>query len=322
MNYYEILGLNRNASNDDIKKSYRKLAMKYHPDRNKGDTVAEEQFKKVNKAYSILSDEKKKRDYDYSLDVQKNSPFSYQSRRSNAQNMQDFADIINEFYKKSQRQKDISGNFSNFRTQEENENIKRQSRQSYHYYSGREKKESPNSESLKKIPTKVMKLNFWESIFGTEKNYEFMFQKKKLKTHFTIPPGVDEKSEFFLDIKKYNIKKIIKFKINKDKYFIRKDLDLYVNIITPKKTKNILLSYWKKTYDIKLGDNLKEGTFLMLNGLGVRKGNNVGNLYLKIHFLPENYNSLPLSDKNFYKNKGCTMRVLNNHIQRNVNNHM
>lgn len=62
--YYEILGIQKNASLDDIKKAYRKLAMKYHPDRNPGDKSAEEHFKEVAEAYAVLSDEQKRANYD------------------------------------------------------------------------------------------------------------------------------------------------------------------------------------------------------------------------------------------------------------------
>ena len=65
-NYYEVLGVQRNASEADIKKAYRQLAKKYHPDMNKGDKAAEaeEKFKEVNEAYSVLSDAEKRRQYD------------------------------------------------------------------------------------------------------------------------------------------------------------------------------------------------------------------------------------------------------------------
>lgn len=64
MNYYETLGINKDASKDEIKKAYRKLAMKYHPDRNKGNKSAEEKFKQANEAYAVLSDPEKKQQYD------------------------------------------------------------------------------------------------------------------------------------------------------------------------------------------------------------------------------------------------------------------
>lgn len=62
--YYEVLGLARGASDDDIKKAYRKLAKQYHPDLNPGDATAEEKFKSVNEAYEVLSDKDKKARYD------------------------------------------------------------------------------------------------------------------------------------------------------------------------------------------------------------------------------------------------------------------
>ena len=62
--YYQILGVKKNASQDEIKKAYRKLAMKYHPDHSKGDKAAEEKFKKISEAYAVLSDKEKRKEYD------------------------------------------------------------------------------------------------------------------------------------------------------------------------------------------------------------------------------------------------------------------
>lgn len=63
-NYYEVLGVSKNASADEIKKAYRQLAMKYHPDRNPNNKEAEEKFKEAAAAYEVLSDENKRRQYD------------------------------------------------------------------------------------------------------------------------------------------------------------------------------------------------------------------------------------------------------------------
>lgn len=62
--YYELLAVNRNASEEEIKKAYRKLALKFHPDRNQGDKQAEEKFKEVSEAYQVLSDPQKRAQYD------------------------------------------------------------------------------------------------------------------------------------------------------------------------------------------------------------------------------------------------------------------
>ena len=67
-NYYEILGVDKKATPEEIKAAYRKLAMKYHPDRNQGDEAAAEKFKEVNEAHETLSDQQKRAAYDYELE--------------------------------------------------------------------------------------------------------------------------------------------------------------------------------------------------------------------------------------------------------------
>lgn len=62
--YYHILGVSKNASPGEIKRAYRKLALRYHPDRNKGDRAAEEKFKEISEAYAVLSDPEKRKPYD------------------------------------------------------------------------------------------------------------------------------------------------------------------------------------------------------------------------------------------------------------------
>ena len=62
--YYKILGVEKTSSQDEVKNAFRKLAMKYHPDKTKGDKAAEEKFKEVNEAYEVLRDPEKRKKYD------------------------------------------------------------------------------------------------------------------------------------------------------------------------------------------------------------------------------------------------------------------
>lgn len=92
--YYEVLGVNRNATSDELKKAYRKLALQYHPDRNSNDPTAEEKFKEATEAYEVLSDSKKREAYDR---------FGHQGVQGgfqggfNPETFADFTDIFGDF---------------------------------------------------------------------------------------------------------------------------------------------------------------------------------------------------------------------------------
>jgi curved DNA-binding protein len=91
--YYKILGVNKSASDQELKKAYRKLAMKYHPDHTKGDKNAEEKFKKISEAYAVLSDKEKRKQYDTF------GSNGFQQRYSQEDIFRgfDFGDILREF---------------------------------------------------------------------------------------------------------------------------------------------------------------------------------------------------------------------------------
>jgi len=91
--YYKILGVNRTANEAEIKKAYRKLAMKYHPDHAKGDKAAEEKFKKISEAYAVLSDKDKRQEYDTFGSEGFRQRFSQEDIFRNA----DLGDIFREF---------------------------------------------------------------------------------------------------------------------------------------------------------------------------------------------------------------------------------
>jgi len=91
--YYKILGLNKSASAEEIKKAYRKMAMKYHPDHTKGDKAAEETFKQISEAYAVLSDKEKRKQYD----TFGSSGFHQRYSQEDIFRGFDFGDIFKEF---------------------------------------------------------------------------------------------------------------------------------------------------------------------------------------------------------------------------------
>ena len=104
-NYYDILGVTKSASDEEIKKAYKKMTMQHHPDRNKWDTKAEAKFKEINEAYQTLGDTKKKANYDQFGSAEGQpwfgwgqggfSGFQWQSRQ--AQDFGGFEDIFSQF---------------------------------------------------------------------------------------------------------------------------------------------------------------------------------------------------------------------------------
>ncbi|KDR95141.1 curved DNA-binding protein [Peptoclostridium litorale DSM 5388] len=108
--YYKILGLEKNAKKEEIKKAYRKLAKKYHPDKNAGNKESEEKFKEINEAYEVLGDEKKKAKYDnmssgykfsegYEFDPSKYGFGSWkESQKTAGSKSRDFSDFFDMFF--------------------------------------------------------------------------------------------------------------------------------------------------------------------------------------------------------------------------------
>lgn len=96
-NYYKILGVSERADEADIKRAYRKLALKYHPDRNPGDKFAEDKFKKVTEAYQILGDAKKRSDYDLTRSASARWTTTQTPYRAQHTHFDDVFDIFDNF---------------------------------------------------------------------------------------------------------------------------------------------------------------------------------------------------------------------------------
>lgn len=133
-NYYDILGVQKTASTEEIKKAYRNLAFKYHPDRNPGDAAAEEKFKKITEAYDVLGDDSKRRMYDmggFTANQSYNNSSSYNGNayRSSYNTENPFGDwfTANESYNSGEQE---------------------QNQQRYYYYSSNKKPRRPSRKTV------------------------------------------------------------------------------------------------------------------------------------------------------------------------------
>lgn len=101
MDYYKILNVPTNADSEEIKRAYRNLAKKYHPDKNSEDSYAEEKFKQINEAYSVLSDTQKRNDYDFFRYNSSSTQTSEHKNASNRSKRYSQTQSYNEYYENS-----------------------------------------------------------------------------------------------------------------------------------------------------------------------------------------------------------------------------
>ena len=131
MDYYRILEIKEDADFSDIKKKYRKLAIKYHPDKNPGDDEAVKKFREITEAYEVLGDEKKRKEYD---NKRKFKNGQENKKNENLKNRNDFSDnnfsFGKEFFKSASEMKEMFENSFNLnkmgkkKVEMEKENIK------------------------------------------------------------------------------------------------------------------------------------------------------------------------------------------------------
>ncbi|HTS76584.1 MAG TPA: molecular chaperone DnaJ [Bryobacteraceae bacterium] len=156
--YYQTLGVGRDASEDDIRKAYRKLARKHHPDLNPGDKAAEERFKKVQEAYDILSDPKKKTMYDqYGFYSENGMPGGAGGAGQRAPHMDfggfDFGDAFSRGGTGARRPAEESANFQDIFSQ----------------WFGRQHAEEPAPRPQKGSDLEYgLSIDFWQAIRGTQ----------------------------------------------------------------------------------------------------------------------------------------------------------
>jgi curved DNA-binding protein len=278
--YYEVLGVAKDASADDIKKSFRKLAVKYHPDRNQGDSAAEEKFKEINEAYAVLSDPEKRKKYD-----------TFGSTDFHQQYSQE--DIFRNF--------DFSGTFKDMGMGGGEDIFSR-------LFGGTFRR---SSTGFRRGPQRGSDLSlevsvaFREAAMGAERLVAFRRNGVREELKVKIPAGVDNGSRIRISGKGSDGENggpsgdlFLEVKVAPDASFTRDGGDLFVERTIRFSEACLGVSLEVPTLEepkrIKVPAGIQPGTKIRLKGCGVKAlGSNAkGDLYVKIGIhIPEGLNS-------------------------------
>jgi len=280
--YYKVLGVDKSASQDELKKAFRKLAVKYHPDRNPGDKTAEDKFKELNEAYAVLSDPKKKQEYD-----------TYGSSGFHKQYSQE--DIFRNF--------DFGGTFRDM-GMDQNEDI-------FSRLFGLGGKSKRGCSGFKSGPRKgadhemETDISFRDAAHGCEKVIAFRRNGIREELKVKIPAGVDNGSKIRISGKGapgeaggqagdlFLITRVLP-----DPVFTRDGGDLFVERPIPFSGACLGMSLDVPTLEgdkrIKVPAGIQPGTKIRLKGCGIKplSSNAKGDLFVRITIrVPENLNA-------------------------------
>lgn len=274
--YYQILGVSKNASYDEIKKAYRKLAMIYHPDRNQGDKEAEEKFKDINEAYDVLSDAEKRKKFDSLGNTQKEDDFYNYGKKYNTSDDDDDDDWAwLDFYKK------YKGN-SWFNTDKFSEFFKDVfGKATSSFNKGRDYYASYN-------------ISLLEAYYGTKITMDDVLGKK---LSLEIKPGI--KTDQVLKVKGYGYPNsngenpgdfYLRILVNKDNLFLRRGDELFteinIDIFTVLTGGKVLVSTFKGDINVNIEKNIEAGKQLRIPGYGmpIYGTNMFADLYIKVKY--------------------------------------
>lgn len=285
--YYKILEVNRTATQAEIKKSYRRLAMLYHPDRNKNNPKAEERFKEIAEAYAVLSDVDKRQKYDQISGYQsQQTSTSYDSesyRHTGSWYNEDYSDD-EDLYEEPQDSSKFSEFFKNFFSRFKSS---RYSDNYDHLFKGED------------LHGKIT-IDLEEAYLGSTRILNMNYEKLRLK----VKPGI--KNEQILKIKEHGKESkygdargdlYVRIVIKPHPYFERRKNDLYckldVNIFKALLGGKVSLKTFKGEMSINIPRGTPHGKVLRLKGMGMPDyefPQLYGDLYVKIrHKIPAKF---------------------------------
>jgi curved DNA-binding protein len=277
--YYKILGVDKNATKDDIKKVFRRLAKKYHPDKNPGDKASEEKFKEVTEANEVLSDPEKRKKYD--------------QLGSNWKQYQNAGTEANGGYRNYQSGNQgegatYSGNFDELFG-----NVGGFSDFFESFFGGKTNYSKQSNPRKGKDYEASLSISLEEAHHGTEK--EFTLDGKKIRIKIT--PGIDhgkklrlkhqgsegiaggEKGDLYINIK---IENHSHFERNGNDLYCNLDVDLFTAILGGK---NPLKTLDGKTINVNIPPETESGTTFRIKEMGMHHSNNLnlrGDLFVKV----------------------------------------
>ena len=285
--YYKILGVQKTASAEEIKKASRKLAMKYHPDHAKGDKSAEEKFKKISEAYAVLSDKEKRKEYD----TFGSEGFRQRFSQEDIFRGFDFGDIFREFGFGG-------GDFSNAGGGARRFSFGTGS--PFNYSGAQQHGRTKGSDLVYELP-----LTLREVASGTSKVITFQHQGRSENLTVKIPKGLIAGKKLRLAGKGNpspyggpagNL--YVKAKVLNDPVFSSEEYDLYIN--RELKLSEAILGTTvsvptidDKQLSLKIPPGTKSGTKMRLSGHGLpdMKDNKKGDLYVRIQVkIPQHLN--------------------------------
>lgn len=268
MNYYEILKVNKNATKEEITLAHKRLAMKLHPDKNPNNKKAEDDFKKVNQAYSTLNNPELKAKYDIEQNA-KATQANYENTRN------DFNSNKNSTPNNQKKQSHDS--FSQKKNSDAN---------TFQPGSNSQFQFNKNHQNNHNTPQILVPINFWDAVAGNTVTVNYHHAGISYISELELPKGVN--SGFLFNISAQNTNLILEIVVLKDSYFHREGLNLFSTIDIPFHISTLggdmIFEHYLGDLKINIPANSKNGDNITLFNQGIIDSNfNAGDLTLKIN---------------------------------------